>query len=115
MIRIRKTVGAPALCVALISLHSALSRAESPPVSIAQRDERFHPNRIELKRGQSLKVTNEDRFVHHVFVDSPGMKYDSGEQRPGHVLSIPFEKTGEFVLECAIHLKMKLRVTVKDD
>jgi plastocyanin len=42
------------------------------------------------------------------------MKYDSGEQRPGRVLTIRFEKPGEFVLECAIHLKMKLRVTVED-
>ena len=101
--------------VAAIALFPATGRAESAEISIVQRDERFHPNRIELKRGQSLKVTNEDRFVHHVFVEAPDMKYDSGEQRPGRVLSIPFEKAGEYVLECAIHLKMKLRVTVKDD
>ena len=88
--------------------------AEAPAQSIAQRDERFHPNRVVLKRGQRLQVTNEDRFVHHVFVEAPDMKYDSGEQRPGRVLAIPFDKPGEFVLECAIHLKMKLRVTVED-
>lgn len=99
----------------LTALFTTFAHAQAPAQSIVQRDERFHPNRIVLKRGQTLGVTNEDPFVHHVFVDSPDMKYDSGEQRPGRVLSIPFGKPGEYVLECAIHLKMKLRVTVKDE
>jgi plastocyanin len=97
-----------------MTISTTSGHAEAPAQSIAQRDERFNPNRVVLKRGQSLQVTNEDRFVHHVFVEAPDMKYDSGEQRPGRVLTIPFEKPGEFVLECAIHLKMKLRVTVED-
>jgi len=101
-----------AIVMMVISVSS--SHAQAPAQSIAQRDERFHPNRILLKRGESLQVTNEDRFVHHVYVDAPEMKYDSGEQRPGRVLTIPFEKRGEYVLECAIHLKMKLRVTVEE-
>jgi plastocyanin len=90
------------------------SHAQEPAQRIVQRDERFHPNSILLNRGESLQVTNEDRFIHHVFVDSPEMKYDSGEQRPGRVLTIPFEKPGEYVLACAIHLKMKLRVRVAE-
>jgi plastocyanin len=98
----------------MMAVSDPVSHAQTPAQSIAQRDERFHPNRVLLKRGESLQVTNEDRFIHHVFVDSPEMKYDSGEQRPGRVLTIPFEKPGEFVLECAIHLKMKLRVTVEE-
>jgi plastocyanin len=99
----------------MTTLFTTTAYAQAPAQSIVQRDERFHPNRIVLKRGQTLGVTNEDPFVHHVYVDSPEMKYDSGEQRPGRALSIPFEKPGEYVLECAIHLKMKLRVTVKEE
>jgi plastocyanin len=98
----------------IVAISTAPGRGQDPAHSIAQRDERFHPNRVVLKRGQNLQVTNEDRFVHHVFVESTDMKYDSGEQRPGRVLTIPFDRPGEFVLECAIHLKMKLRVTVED-
>lgn len=106
---------AMAQATVILAIFTTPALAEAPALSIVQRDERFHPNRIVLKRGQTLGVTNEDPFVHHVYVDSPAMKYDSGEQRPGRVLSIPFEKPGEYVLECAIHLKMKLRVTVKDE
>jgi plastocyanin len=99
----------------IAAIFTTSAQAQPPEQSIIQRGERFQPNRIELKRGQALRVTNEDPFVHHVYVDAPEMKYDSGEQRPGRVLSIPFEKPGEYVLQCAIHLKMKLRVTVKDE
>lgn len=82
--------------------------------SVAQREERFHPTTIALQRGQTLVLTNEDPFVHHIFIENPAMNYDSGVQRPGRKLSITFDKTGDFILECAIHLKMKLKVIVKD-
>jgi len=101
--------------IVIVELTAGPAAAEAPAHSIIQRDEKFTPNSIVLKRGQALGVTNEDPFVHHVYVDAPEMKYDSGEQRPGRALSIPFDKTGEYVLQCAIHLKMKLRVTVKDE
>jgi len=83
--------------------------------SIVQKDERFSPTTVTIKKGQSIVVRNEDPFVHHVFVEDPGMKFDSGEQRPGRVLTIKFDNPGEYVLECAIHLKMKLKVIVKDE
>ncbi len=88
--------------------------AQEPP-KISQLDERFHPNAVTLKRGQTLVVRNDDPFIHHVYVDDEKFKYDSGEQRPGRALSITFTEPGEFLLECAIHLKMRLRVTVTAD
>jgi plastocyanin len=100
------------LVAASILAFVAADVAESQ--SVTQREERFNPRMIEMKRGQTLVVTNEDPFVHHVFIEGPAMKYDSGEQRPGRKLSITFDQTGEFILECAIHLKMKLKVIVKD-
>jgi plastocyanin len=102
--------------IALLHMVIASALAAPPTLaqSIVQRDEKFRPTVIELKRGQTLTVTNEDSFVHHVFVESEGMKYDSGEQRPGRVLSIKFDTAGEYVLECAIHLKMKLKVIVRE-
>jgi plastocyanin len=83
--------------------------------AIVQKNERFAPTTVTIKKGQAIVVKNEDPFVHHVFVEDTGMKYDSGEQRPGRVLTIKFDTPGEYVLECAIHLKMKLKVIVKDE
>lgn len=88
------------------------AHAEDAP-RITQRDEKFHPGAVALKRGQKLLVSNEDPFVHHVYVETPQFKYDSDSQRPGQTLSILFDKPGDYVLQCAIHLKMKLKVTVR--
>ncbi|MGH7002769.1 MAG: cupredoxin domain-containing protein [Alphaproteobacteria bacterium] len=104
-----------AVRIALLTAIPAFpASAAAEPANIVQREERFRPATIVLKRGQTLVVTNEDPFVHHVFIENPNMKYDSGEQRTGRVLSITFDKAGEYVLECAIHLKMKLKVVVKE-
>ena len=92
-----------------------LGPAAASDGAIVQKDERFAPTTVTIKKGQSIVVRNEDPFVHHVFVEDPGMKYDSGEQRPGRILTIKFDTPGEYILECAIHLKMKLKVIVKDE
>ncbi len=91
-----------------------IAAAAADPPRIVQRDEKFHPGAVELKRGDVLSVTNDDPFVHHVFVEAPQFNYDSGLQRPGRTLAITFERSGEYLLECAIHLKMKLKVTVRE-
>ena len=96
-------------------LAAAFGSAAASDGAIVQKDERFSPTTVTIKKGQSIVVRNDDPFVHHVFVEDPGMKYDSGEQRPGRVLTIKFDNPGEYVLECAIHLKMKLKVIVKDE
>jgi plastocyanin len=73
----------------------------------------FMPNVVEVERGGSLAITNDDPFLHHVFVESPGFRFDSGEQKPGESIAIQFTVPGRFVAQCAIHLKMRLTVVVR--
>ena len=80
---------------------------------IRQAATNFAPRQIEIQRGASLQITNNDPFVHHVYVDSSEMKFDSGEQRPNQSVTIRFDEAGSFVVHCAIHLKMRLSVTVR--
>ena len=107
--------GGGTLIFQAIVIAALLGPAAASDGTIVQKDERFAPTTVTIKKGQSIVVRNEDPFVHHVFVEDPAMKYDSGEQRPGRVLTIKFDSPGEYVLECAIHLKMKLKVIVKDE
>lgn len=88
--------------------------AAAEPLRVVQRDEKFSLAAAELKRGDTMLVTNDDPFLHHIYVESPQFNYDSGVQRPGRTLAITFDKPGAFVLQCAIHLKMKLRVSVQE-
>jgi plastocyanin len=101
-----------------IALLFCLGLAISPLLAMAdgvvrQAATGFMPRQIELERGASLRITNDDPFVHHVYVDSPQLNFDSGEQRPGQSATIKFNASGTYVVQCAIHLKMRLSVTVR--
>ncbi len=80
---------------------------------ITQKDKAFLPGTIDVKVGDVLRVNNEDPFLHHVYIESPTMNYNSGEQPPGRTIEIKFDRAGTFEARCAIHPKMLLVVHVK--
>ena len=77
---------------------------------IAQSSRAFHPGEITINRGDSLTFTNQDDFIHQVFVSG---LFDSDEKAPGQKLTESFPQTGTFEVRCHIHPKMKLLVHVK--
>ena len=80
---------------------------------IVQSGRAFHPNEITLPRGATLDFSNEDEFIHQIYVDTQGFAYDSAEQPPGQTLHITFPDAGTFPIRCHIHPKMLLTVHVK--
>ena len=50
---------------------------------IAQRGRAFSLSQITIARGDSLLFTNDDEFLHQIYVDSRNMSFDSDEQPPG--------------------------------
>jgi plastocyanin len=81
---------------------------------VEQKGRMFAPNKLEVRKGETIRIVNNDEdLLHHAYIDSPGMKYDSGEQEPGTYLDIPFTKAGTYQVLCGIHPKMRLEVTVK--
>lgn len=81
--------------------------------TVSQRKREFQPKELLISRGSLLRVVNDDRVTHHVFVKGPDMKFDSGEQPIGKTVAITFKKQGKFVVGCAIHPLMRLTVEVK--
>ena len=82
-------------------------------IDISQKGRAFAPATIEISRGDTLAIHNDDEYVHQVFVDSPNFKFDSGEQDVGQTVEITFPVAGTYQVLCAIHPKMQLDVTVK--
>jgi plastocyanin len=80
---------------------------------IVQIERSFRPNEISIAAGDKLEFTNQDEFIHQIYVDSDKINYDSAEQAPGEVITIPFPKSGDFPIRCHIHPKMLLTVHVK--
>jgi plastocyanin len=81
--------------------------------TIVQNGRAFHPPEITIARGTTLDFSNQDEFIHQIYVDSNGFNYDSEEQQPGETFHITFPDQGTFPVRCHIHPKMLLTVHVK--
>jgi len=86
---------------------------QAATVSVVQQGRSFKPAEVTIHPGDTLEISNQDEFIHQIYVDSSKMSFDSDEQLPGHLISIPFPKAGDFNVRCHIHPKMLLVVHVK--
>jgi plastocyanin len=90
-----------------------LTTGKEPVITVRQRGRSFHPDTLTIKRYSILHIVNDDTVTHHVYVKSPFMNFDSGEQPEGTSVNLEFDRTGTFNVLCAIHPTMHLVVTVK--
>ena len=104
--RRRRLVVAAALVAAMPALAASVH-------TVAQRGRAFAVAAITIARGDSIRFTNEDEFLHQIYVDSAEMAVDSDEQLPGQAIEVRFPQAGTFPVRCHIHPKMLLTVTVK--
>jgi cytochrome c peroxidase len=82
-------------------------------VVVSQRNRHFNPDHLTIATGTTVLVMNDDRVTHHIYVDSPAMPFESGEQPVGKSVDLHFDKAGQFLVRCAIHPTMRLEVDVK--
>ena len=80
---------------------------------IVQKNRGFEPTQITIAAGDTLEFSNEDGFLHQIYVDGGGMSFESDEQPPGQTIKVRFPIAGTFEVHCHIHPKMVLTVTVK--
>jgi plastocyanin len=100
------------LCVASLAVAVSLGAA-ADTVEVSQKGRRFLPDSIDLKVGDTLKIHNDDEFIHHIYVASPDFNFESEEQPPGNNIEVKFTHAGDYNVQCRIHPKMKLTVHVK--
>jgi plastocyanin len=92
----------------------ALASLALPKHVVSQKDREFRPGNLNIDRGETVQIVNDDgSFLHHAYIDSDQLKFDSGDQEPGSKTDIVFPGSGTFNVLCAIHPKMKLVVHVK--
>jgi plastocyanin len=109
--RTRLAVFLLALPLFAVAGAAIVAAADAPTVS--QFNRQFSPGQLQIARGTSVHIVNDDNVTHHVYVDAPGMQFDSGEQPVGKTIDVAFDKVGSFTVLCAIHPTMKLKVTVE--
>lgn len=110
-----KSTGARAILIALIAFPVGVlaQTVNDDVITISQKRRKYAPVAVTIKPGDILRVVNDDIFLHHAFVDNDDMKYDSGSMEEGEKRDIKFPTRGEFQLQCAIHPRMRLTVTVE--
>jgi plastocyanin len=81
--------------------------------TIVQKGRAFRPAEVSINRGESLTFTNNDDFIHQIYVDGSGFSFDTDEKNPGQNITETFTASGTFEVRCHIHPKMKLLVHVK--
>jgi len=80
---------------------------------IAQKGRTFAQSEITIPRGDTILFTNEDEYLHQIYVDSKDMSVDSPEQAQGQTIEVNFPRPGTFPVRCHIHPKMLLTVRVE--
>jgi plastocyanin len=100
------------MAIAGILIASAGAVVAADAVVVVQKNRAFAVSTLDVAKGTVVRFSNEDKFRHQIYVDSPTMSFDSDEHDPGTTLDIPFAKAGTFQVLCHIHPKMLLTVTV---
>lgn len=100
---------AAAFAVALAAVSFDATAAE---IKVEQKAKKFAVKKIGAAPGDTLVFINADGFTHNLF-SKKGVTFDSGVMKPGDVYKLKLDAAGKFRVRCAIHPKMKLRVTVK--
>jgi plastocyanin len=97
------------LAVALVAGAGAAGAADH---GITQQDRSFSEKAVTVKAGDRLVFTNADSITHNIYSVTPGHEFELKIQKPGQSDTVPFAKAGSLEVQCAIHPKMKLQVTV---
>jgi plastocyanin len=77
---------------------------------VTQKGRAFRPLELTVARNEVVTFTNEDSFIHQIYVDG---LFDSEEKAPGENLNETFPQAGTFPVRCHIHPTMRMTVTVK--
>jgi len=97
------------LLLPLLLLPGAAMAADAAH-TVSQKGRAFRPTEVTINRGETLTFTNEDSFIHQVYVTG---LFDSEEKAPGETINETFPAAGTFQVRCHIHPTMRMTVRVK--
>jgi cytochrome c peroxidase len=82
--------------------------------NIDQVGQKFSRSSLSVHVTDHIAFLNQDDVQHNIkVIDADGAEDDKGLQKPGESIDVSFDKTGHFMVRCAIHPKMKMQVEVQ--
>jgi len=80
---------------------------------VSQKNRVFAVSQLDIARGDTVRFTNDDEFLHHIYIKSSDLNFDSREQAPGQTIDVRFRNAGSYEVRCRIHPKMLVVVTAR--
>ena len=96
-----------------LALQPALIAFAAAPIVVTQVNRAFSQREVNIRRGDVVRFSNADEFLHHIYIESPSFNFTSNEQEPGTNLDVQFPVAGRFDVRCEIHPRMRLSVSVE--
>jgi plastocyanin len=82
--------------------------------SITQKGRAFSSEEVSIKKGEILTFFNDDSVPHNIMSTSKGNEFNLGSQLPGSTTDVTFKESGDVLVICAIHPRMKMMVRVTE-
>lgn len=79
---------------------------------VRERNRRFMPAAVRIRKGQPLTILNDDERIHSLRVDDPRLTLSTDAQEPGTSVVLTFPETGTYTVASSIHPGMRLSVEV---
>ena len=105
-----KTIAAIAIAV-LAGVSVGALAAER---TIGQKDRAFSEPELAINRGDTVVFVNDDNVTHNILSNSSAQPFNLGSQAPGASTPVKFDKSGEILVLCAIHPRMRMKIKVSN-
>lgn len=113
------TVGGQPASGTIVYLEGQIEPDPAPTpahVVMDQKDLAFVPGTLPVARGTVVEFRNSDDVEHNVFSPTETVKqFDLGSYRRGESRSVVFDRVGEVLVLCNIHMEMAARILVLRD
>ncbi|MGB1299027.1 MAG: methylamine utilization protein [Psychrobium sp.] len=80
---------------------------------VGQKNKAFTVKALTIKQGDTVSFPNFDSFFHNVYSLSDVKSFDLGSYKQGETKKLKFDEKGIIEVECAIHPKMQMTITVE--
>ncbi len=81
--------------------------------TISQKGKQFSETTLSAQVGDTVVFVNDDKFAHNIYSETAGFEFNFRKQMPGEKDVLVLDKAVVFDVQCAIHPRMKMTITVK--
>lgn len=98
----------------LVVLMGLTAGAFAANLTITQKGRTFSSEELAIKKGETVTFLNDDSVPHNIMSTSAGNEFNLGSQPPGAATDVTFKESGDTLVICAIHPRMKMMVKVTE-